>query len=142
MSIQFLTTRILFSTACSRPGSIYRGITGLETEIAESDLPLLAEYFDNVRSCADVMKLNRAEICDVIREMSSKGTHDAMRLCLQLWRRRNPSTATFKALLQIVMTLKRRDIADDIVDYFLSKHRYTCLNNDHGMILSACKIII
>ena len=104
----------------------------MEAEIAESDLPLLAEYFDVVRPCADVMKLSRAEICDILREMSANGTQDAMRLCLQLWRRRNPSIATFKALLEIVMTLKRRDIADDIVKYFLTTRCIPSSSNRHS----------
>ena len=72
------------------------------------------------------MKLTRADTADVDRERNNNGTRAAMRLCLRmhLWRQPNPSAAiaTFEALLNILETLDRGDIARDVHTYFSKRH--------------------
>ena len=85
-------------------------------EIEERDIMILAGYFDNVNFYLSVMGLSTSEQVDV-RKMSSNQL--AMAECLSLWRRHNPSTATLRALLEILMRLRKEEIASKMCDLMI-----------------------
>ena len=83
----------------------------LNSKIEDSDNPL---YFDSVRTYSNAMGLAPAEQADVNRLYYSEGTQIAMMNCLQVWKQRNSSRATYRALLDIVLELGKGATADKI----------------------------
>ncbi len=86
----------------------------LNSKIEDSDNPKMALYFDNVCTYSNAMGLAPAEQADVNRLYYSEGTQIAMMNCLQVWKQRNSSRATYRALLDIVLELGKGDTADKI----------------------------
>ena len=86
----------------------------LNSEIEDSDTPKLALHFDDVIIYLDAMQLVPTEQADVNRLRYSEGTQTAMIKCLQFWKDRDPSRATYRALLDIVLILEKEDTADKI----------------------------
>lgn len=93
----------------------------LDREITQSDVPNLAGYFDNVELYLDCCGLSSGEQTDVIEKKKNSGNHLAMIKCLSIWRRTNPKSATFRALLDFVLCLRKGDIARQIRQY-ISAH--------------------
>ena len=86
----------------------------IDREIQQEDVPILAAYFDNVDHYIDAMELSRSERSDV----RLKGNHHlAMIECLKIWRSKNPSQATFRALLDMLVKLKKWAIAARVCQY-------------------------
>ena len=94
----------------------------LDCEIEGRDIIILAGYFDEVEYYLDILGLTPAEQSDVRRKVSVGGTQIAMKDCLSLWRRHNPSTATLRTLLEILLSLRKEDIASKVCMYY-------CLTN-------------
>ena len=114
----YTTTTVLICTVCSKSSNSFHGEPGLKAEIEERDLFPLAGLFDDVLSFAKAMNLKRAEIADIKGNSYCNGTRAAMEMCLQLWRKPNPSAATFEELLKIINTLERGDIAKEFIRTF------------------------
>lgn len=98
----------------------------LDCEIEKSDMVCLAQYFDNIGILACAMKLTDVE------EEEAKSTinkQEAILKCLQFWKRPNPSQATYRALLHIVLSLNRGDIAGHICQYLGKSNSHYCSNN-------------
>ena len=95
----------------------------LDCEIEEKDVIYLAEHFDNVELYLKVFRLTNAEQADVNRSAGLNGTQTAMAKCLSLWRRHNPSTATLRELLEILLRLRKEVIALRVCDYYHPKHK-------------------
>ena len=91
----------------------------LDKEIMESDMIHIADYFDDVEFYSSVMGLSTAEQTDVRNKAAQKGTRLAMNHCLLLWKQHNPSTATLKTLLEVLLDLKKADIASNVCKYFV-----------------------
>ncbi|XP_064390662.1 uncharacterized protein LOC135338456 isoform X1 [Halichondria panicea] len=89
----------------------------LNSEIGNSDIPYLAEYFDGVKIYSSAMGLTPAEQADVNRLYCNEGTQVAMTECLILWKRHDPFAATHKALLELLLGLRKDKIADDICQH-------------------------
>ena len=87
----------------------------LDCEIEEIDITYLAGYFDNVELYIKVFGLTVGEQAD-IRKIS--GNQVAMTACLSLWRQHNPSTATLRELLEILLKLKKEEIASKVCKYY------------------------
>ncbi len=85
----------------------------LNREIEDSDTPKLALYFDNVSIYSSAMGLAHAEQADV-NLYHREGTQIAMMRCLRVWKQRDPLRATYRALLDIVLGLGKRDTAHQI----------------------------
>ena len=86
----------------------------LDTEIEELDLIYLARYFDCIDLFLDQLGLTGGEKDDV---RGKKTTQLAMREALSLWRKRDPSKATFRQLTNITEEQRRGDIARKIEQY-------------------------
>ncbi|XP_064395955.1 uncharacterized protein LOC135342984 isoform X6 [Halichondria panicea] len=93
----------------------------LNTELREADFSHLAKYFDRIELYVYEMDLTPSEQGDV----TLKGNHniqDAMIMCLSYWRRHNPSKATYKSLLNILVSLDQGLIADNVCQYLAQKN--------------------
>ncbi len=89
----------------------------LDSEIVDSDIPYMTEYFDGVKIYSRAMGLTPAEQADVNKLYCYEGTQVAMTECLILWKRHDPSGATYKALLELLLRLRKDKIADDICQH-------------------------
>ena len=77
-------------------------------------------YFDNVDYYLSAMGLSESEQVDV-KNMSSNQL--AMAKCLSLWRRHHSSTATLKALIEILLSLRKEEIVSKVCNYYCPKHK-------------------
>ena len=93
----------------------------LDCEIKEEDVTYLAGHFDNVELYLRVFGLTPAERTDVGRR--AYNNQIAMAECLSLWRRHNPSAATLRRLLEILLSLRKEEIALNICNYYYPKHK-------------------
>ncbi len=89
----------------------------LNNEVEKSDIPYLAEYFDGVRIYSSAMGLTPAEQADVKDLSHSKGTQVAMTECLILWKRHDPFTATYRALLEFLLRLRKEKTAEQVCQH-------------------------
>ena len=92
----------------------------LDCEIKEEDVTYLAGHFDSVELYLRVFGLTAAEQSDIKKVQS---TQVAMTECLSLWRRHNPSTATLRTLLEILLSLRKEEIASNVCSYYHPKHK-------------------
>ena len=74
----------------------------------------MALYFDNVNIYSMAMGLFPAEQADVNTLYHREGAQTATIKCLQIWKEHNPSRATYRGLLDIVLGLGKGDTADHI----------------------------
>ena len=93
----------------------------LDLEIEENDVTYLAAHFDDVELYLNILGLTTSEQVDVRKMANLSGNQVAMAKCLLLWRRHNPSVATLRTLLDILLKLKKEDIAGKICGYFHPK---------------------
>ena len=93
----------------------------LNSEVEESDVTFLAAYFDNVELYVKVLGLTKGEQVDVKRMAHSQGNQVAMTECLSLWRQHNPSTAILRTLLDILLKLRKEEVASNISGYYYPK---------------------
>ncbi len=85
----------------------------------QEDVPCLAayfDYFDNVEFYVDAMNLTTSEQSDV-RLKRIESNHLAMIKCLNIWKSKKLSQATFRALLEMLVKLKKQAIADEVCQY-------------------------
>ena len=85
--------------------------TQFNTEIIKHDLNSLAECFDNVETYLDTLGLNAGLQTDIKDLAYRRNTKTAMVEALKLWHQPNPFAATVQALLEILLDLKRGDVA-------------------------------
>ena len=85
--------------------------TQLNLEITAHDLHSLAECFDNVEDYLDRLSLNEGQQTDIKDIAYQRSTKTAMVKALKLWHQPNPFAATVQALLEILLDLKRGDVA-------------------------------
>ena len=83
-------------------------------EVQQEDVSYLAPCFDNVELYVDAMKLTPGEQSDV---QLKKSNHLAMIECLKIWRGKQRSQATFRALLEMLVKLRKGEIADLVCQY-------------------------
>ena len=95
----------------------------LDSEIDDRDMILLAGYFDNVGYYLDVLGLTPSEQDYARQRQKSKGTQLAMNYCLLLWKEKNPSSATMRTLLKILLSLKKEEVASKVCKQFRPKHK-------------------
>ena len=88
----------------------------INREIQQEDIPNLAVHFDDVDFYTYVMELSPGERSDV-RLKKIESNHLAMIECLTIWKRREHSQATFRALLEMLIKLKKQKIAEEICQY-------------------------
>ena len=91
--------------------------TQLDTEVIEHDLYNLAACFDNVDTYILKLGLLPGQQTDIKDLAFRQSTQVAMAEALKLWRAPNPLVATFRALLIILLDLKRGDVAVRVCQY-------------------------
>ena len=89
----------------------------LATTIREEDIIKIAGYFGYVETYLDKLGLEPAQQADVKDIVHTRNTAIAMAEALRLWCQPNPYTATFRALLEILLDLRRGDVAVRICQY-------------------------
>ena len=103
----------------------------LDTAAEEADLPELAACFDNTKDYVEKLQLSPGQQSDVKTQTFINGTQAGMKVALKYWRNRNPVEATFRALLLILLSLLKGDVAVRVCKYLsdkceLSISRSTC----------------
>ncbi len=93
----------------------------LDTEIKETDMIILADHFDNIETYSTLFELTDCKKQDVIDEKIRYDTQTAISLAMKLWRRRNPAAATYRALVEIVLSLRKVDVATEVCEFLASK---------------------
>ncbi len=89
----------------------------LNSEIGYSDFPSLAENFDGVTIYSSAMELTQSEQADVNALCHREGTQAAMMKCLHFWKTLNPYAATYRALLELLLGLRKEMIADQMCQH-------------------------
>ncbi len=93
----------------------------LGTEVIEHDLTNLAACFDNVDAYLSKLGLLPGQQTDIKDLALRRSTQIAMAEALKLWRAPNPFVATFRALLIILLDLKRGDVAVRVCQYIVDR---------------------
>ncbi len=83
----------------------------LDTEIKETDMIVLAAHFDGVETYPVQLGLRPAEQSDIRIAQLANGTEAAMDKALRLWRQHNPGAATYRALVMIVLRMRKEELA-------------------------------
>ncbi len=100
----------------------------LNNEIRDSDNSYLAQYFDDVTIYSNAMGLTPAEQADVNELYHKRGTQVAMTECLTIWKQHNPYAATHRALLELLLRLRKEKIADDICQHLTQcEYNHICI---------------
>ena len=93
----------------------------LDTAVEEADLPELAACFDNTEDYVEKLQLSPGQQTDVRTQTFMNGTQTGMKVALKYWRNRNPVEATFRALLLILLSLLKGDVAVQVCKYLSDK---------------------
>ena len=93
----------------------------LNCNLKERDITHLAYHFDSVELYLGVFELTAAEKADLKATAYLHGTQTAMSKCLSFWRSHNPSAATLRALLEILLSIGKEHIASKICNYYFQK---------------------
>ncbi len=107
---------------------VKHGVTDeqLDREIEQDDLALLAMHFDDVELYLNPLKLTDNEQVDVRRDTYlSRSNQVAVINCLSIWRGHEPSEATFRTLIRILLELGKDGIATKICQYLKEKVNLT-----------------
>ena len=93
----------------------------LNKTIEDQHLRPLAGYFDRIDGYVEKFQLPPGKQTDV-RDLSfRRGTQTAMAEALKQWRNPNPFSATYRALLEILLDMKRGDVAAGVAKYIAEK---------------------
>ena len=95
--------------------------TQLDTAIEESDLIHLAECFDDTEVYVPLFALSRAQRTDVKDERYKNGVQAGMTKALKFWTNQTPQSPTFRALLEITLSLSKGEVAVDLAKYLVDK---------------------
>ncbi len=98
---------------------VKHGVTDeqLGRQIEQDDLAPVAMHFDNVELYLNPLKLTDNEQADVKRDAFVKGNQVAVINCLSIWRDHEPSEATFRTLIRILLDLRKEEIVTKICQY-------------------------
>ena len=91
----------------------------LDLEIKERDFHTLGIYFDTLSGLLEKLNLKPAERADVNKTADRDGIQAGVAHALRLWHRVDPSRATFRNLVEILVTLRRMDIAAQVCKYIV-----------------------
>ena len=90
----------------------------LDTRIeVEIDLPDLSALFDHIDDYFEKFKLTFAEQDEVTRQVHLNGTQAGVKRAMKFWINKDPVKATFRALLQILLSLRKGVIAMHVCQY-------------------------
>ncbi len=86
----------------------------LNNQIETKEFVILADYFDSVRKYPVALGLTASQQADVRLLQVSDDTQTAMMECLSLWQRSNGSAATYRALVKLLLRMRKYDIANKV----------------------------
>ncbi len=88
----------------------------LDTTISDSHIRSISEYFENVEDYVTLFGLKPGQQTDVKDLARSRSTQTAVSKMLKLWRERKERNAkpTYRALIKILLLVKKGDIADKL----------------------------
>ena len=98
----------------------------LDTEIDEKDFYMLGENIDSVTGLLERLNLTLAKQADVRRTVDREGTQAGVAHALRLWHGVNPSRATYRALVEILLILRKGDSARLVCNFMVTG--YTLYN--------------
>ena len=96
----------------------------LNTAIQEPDLPELAACFDNTDDYLEKLELSpgqKTDVSEVKAKTRLNRTQAGMKLALEYWQNKNQLQATFQALLLIILSLLKGDVAVQVCKYLSDK---------------------
>ncbi len=93
----------------------------LDNEVQECDLPEVSACFDNTDNYLEKLELSPGQQTDVKIKAYVEGTQTGMKLALKYWLIKHPLQATFRALLLIILSLCKGDIAIAVCKYLSGK---------------------
>ena len=117
---------------------VKHGVTDeqLDREIEQDDLAPVAMHFDDVELYLNPLKLTDNEQADVRRETYlSRSNQVAVINCLSIWRGHEPSEATFRALIRILLDLRKEKVASKICQHLKDKVLNSLLHSSTVYVL-------
>ena len=93
----------------------------LNTQIEEEDILNFSAHFDNLESYLGYLRLTPSERTDIKDLAQRRSIQVAMSEALRLWRERNPFTATYRALVEMLLNQGKGMVAADVCNYLSSK---------------------
>ena len=94
----------------------------IDAQLEEADLPELSRCFDNTEDYVEKLELSPGEQTDVTRiQTILNSTQAGMKIALKCWKSKNPLGATFRALLLILLSLLKGDVAIRVCQYLSHK---------------------
>ena len=100
----------------------------LDSQIQERDLYKLSALFDNVESYLVHLGLTPSQRTDIKDLVFRRGTQIAMSEALRLWREPNPYTATYRALVEVLVDLGKGEVTVEVCNYLRSKSKYSAVS--------------
>ena len=101
----------------------------LDQRLEEADLPEVAACFDKAEDYVEKLGLTPGQQTDVKTQAFVNGNQTGMKVALKYWRNRNPVEATFRALLLILLSLAKGDIAIRVCKYLSDKCKLIILTD-------------
>ena len=103
----------------------------LDQEIPDNQFLVIADFFDGVELYCVAMGLLPCDQADILHILFQRGAQPAMMQCLLKWKLLNPENATFRALLELLLRLKKPKVAAEVCQYWaqnVSTHfvKYAC----------------
>ncbi len=101
----------------------------LDTKVKEIEIPQLAACFDNTDDYLEKLELSPGQQTDVTEEKAKtrlNRTQAGMKLALKYWLYKNQLQATFRALLLIILSLLKGDVAVQVCKYLSDKCESEC----------------
>ena len=94
----------------------------LDTRVEKTDLPQLSSYFDNIYDgYLEKLGLSSGQQTDVRSHAFVHGSQAGMLLALTYWLDRVVAEGTFRALLLILLSLGKEDVAIKVAQYLSAK---------------------
>ncbi|XP_064387597.1 uncharacterized protein LOC135335879 isoform X10 [Halichondria panicea] len=109
---------------------VKHGVTDkqLDREINDKDTALISTHFDDFENYIHRLKLTGNEQADVKKISQVSGNQVTVINCLSIWRGHEPSEATFRALIRILLDLRKEEIATKICQYLKEQGKATSRN--------------
>ena len=93
----------------------------LNARVEDPDLPSLAAFFDNTEDYIEKLALSPGQQTDVRTQAFVNGTQVGVKVALKHWKNGSPLKATFKALLLILLSLLKGEVAVQVCKYLSHK---------------------
>ncbi len=93
----------------------------LDQEIKDKDTALISTHFNDFENYIHRLELTGNEQADVKKIAQVSGNQVAIITCVSIWRGHEPSEATFRALIRILLDLRKKTIATKICQYLKEK---------------------